>query len=76
MGEAHFYVFCLSSIPEGFSVATAGEIKGAHSPAIDHVCHCLDLECKDLSVLPQYDELGARLSDHYGIIFSISSSAP
>lgn len=70
------YNVLISDIPEGFRVATAGEIQGAHSPAIDHVCHSLDLECKDLSILPQYDELGLRLSDHYGFIFSISSSAP
>jgi hypothetical protein len=64
----------MSTIPEGFGIATAGEIKCAHSPSIDHVCHSRSLECKDLLVLPQYDEFGARLSDHYGLIFNVESS--
>lgn len=65
------YSTLMSVIPDGYSVCTAGEIKDAHSPAIDHVCHSPDLECTDLSVLPQYDEFGARLSDHYGLFFNI-----
>lgn len=64
----------MSTIPEAFRVATAGEIKGAPSPAIDHLCHSPDLECKDLSALPQYDESGALLSDHYGLILDIGLS--
>lgn len=70
------YDALMSAIPEDFTVATAGEIKGAHSAAIDHLCHSGSLECKELSVLPQYDEICARLSDHYGLFSNVGLSAP
>lgn len=68
------YRALISAIPEGFRIATAGEINGAPAPTIDHLCHSPALECKDLSALPQYDEFGARLSDHYGLILDIGLS--
>ena len=64
----------LSAIPNNFKVATAGKIEGAPSPAIDHLCHSPALACRHLSVLPQYDESGSRLSDHYGLLIDLQDS--
>lgn len=58
-----------------FAIATAGAIAGLPTAAIDHVAHGRDLAPISVTVLPNQTDDGRRLSDHTGLLVTLSLEA-
>lgn len=57
-----------------FSVATAGPIEGLRCPAIDHLAHGAAFSTASVSPLPNETSEGRRISDHVGLLITLSVS--
>lgn len=55
-----------------FSVATAGQIEGLRFPAIDHLAHGAAFSTTSVSPLPNETSEGRRISDHVGLLITLS----
>lgn len=57
----------LQAAVSSLEIATNGNLPGAPSQAIDHICHTHDLRCSIVSILDKHDPNVGELSDHFGI---------
>lgn len=55
-----------------FDVATAGPIEGLRFPAIDHLAHGAAFSTTSVSPLPNETSEGRRISDHVGLLITLS----
>lgn len=67
VADALSVAFC-----DTLTIATAGERDHEGKGLIDHYAHSADLVVKVTEIIPKYTDDGTRLSDHVGIVASIS----